>query len=135
MGQEDDGRIASSEDFVSRYNFDVQNTMTSNAVLFSDIRRYRADPSSANRKNVSITIGENLIDKGSQAVFFKSRPTTLKQSDGRSKDHQWDGNKEEMVEIVDEFRFVIDEKQLEQALQKKSKFVEAKNVGAGVDRG
>ena len=110
--------------FLDRYNSSQLTSPTSvTSVLFSDIRSHRTDVDRIGRKKYSISFGDDVDLGDSKQKYFKSGPSKLINGENKT------------IEVVNQFRFVIDEKQIRNAMEKRSDFVEAKNVGAGIDRG
>ena len=123
------------EDFLAKYAPNQRETNTpsqtaaSTLHLFGDIRRHRIDISSMDRKN--FTINQGMMGDMSSPSFFKSKLSRLVETLPQETQGKVGA---ETVEIVDEFRFIINEQQLQEAIQWKTGLV-SRNVGAKIDRG
>ena len=116
-----------TEAFVDRYGpKEYTPILPATSVLFSDIRSHRADVHSVERKKYSISFGDATDMGGAKTEYYRSGPSKLVDAEGLNG---------KTIQAVDQFRFIIDERQIRGALEKRSSFVEARNVGAGVDRG
>ena len=115
--------------FLDRYSSTQHSSLSlATSVLFPDIRFHRADVNKIQQKKFSIAWGDSADIDTFKPKYFKSGPTKLV-------DTKKDDDNNKTIQVVDHFRFVIDEKQVERVMEKGTGYVEAKNVGAGTDRG